>query len=293
MKSFFKFLAVFFGVLLLSAVLAPVLHDYLPYKFGRIFNRLVMILSLAAVLIFVRVRREDFVRAGLFGYPGAARLFFICFAAGIAVLTALLCLKTVFKVEIFRLVNLPAKDWALRIAKDLSAAVLIACVEETFFRGFVFTKLKNVFRGRIAVPVLITSFFYSLVHFISDKKPFIGPDPQFWDSIRLMTAPFSSLAEWPSFWPAAAGLFLFGIVLNAVSIRTGSLYAPIGLHAGCVFFVKLDGLFADSFNTPGLLWGTTKMYDGIMGWVFLAVLGFVLSVFLKNQSLEKRSLNLR
>ena len=56
MKGFLRFVAVFVSILLLSAVLAPILYDFLPFKFERIFQRLVMVLALLALLIFVRIR---------------------------------------------------------------------------------------------------------------------------------------------------------------------------------------------------------------------------------------------
>jgi hypothetical protein len=79
MKGFFKFIAVFSGILLLSAVLAPILRHFLPFSFTRIFNRIVMILALLGVVIFVRFRKEMFVCFGMDWRKDSARLFWTGF----------------------------------------------------------------------------------------------------------------------------------------------------------------------------------------------------------------------
>lgn len=288
MKTLLKFFLIAAAVLLLSAFLAPILHNFLPFKFGRIFNRLVMIGTLAAIIIFVRIRKQDLQSAGLIGDSSALKFFMTSFISGFLLLSVLMVIEVKAGVMGFKLRELGALQWAGRLAGDLGAALLIAFIEETFFRGFIFSKLRGSFKGSIVPAVLITSVFYSLIHFISGKKPFVGPDPVFWDSIRLMAAPFKSLIDWPNYWDQAVGLFIFGIVLNALFIRTRSLYAPMGLHAGCVFFVKLDGLFADSLTNKTLFWGSPKMYDGLAGWSALALTGILLFIFLKPSSGKRK-----
>ncbi len=326
MKALLKFILIFASILLLSAFLAPILHNFLPFKFGRIFNRLVMIFSLAAVVFFVRVRKEDLLSSGLTGRSDGFYLFNVCFASGFVILLILMAIKVMAGMAAWKLADVTWMTWVVSILKVFFTALLIGVIEELFFRGFIFAKLKKAFNYRhceepkkgdaaistvkpeIASPkknwarndrvaaacsvflsIAVTSLFYSLIHFISDKKPFIGPDPNFYDSLLLMKAPVVSLLNWSSYWEQAAGLFIFGVVLNLLYVRTRSLYACVGLHAGCVFFVKLDGLFADSLSTGNLFWGTSKMYDGVAGWLFLASLYFFLNLFLGRQNENKKT----
>ncbi len=284
MKSFLKFILVFSGILLLSAFLAPLLFKVLPFKFERIFNRLVMIFSLAAIVFFVRIRKQDLKNAGLIDVPRAKHFFLFSFASGFGILILLMFVKKFFGMMNFNPMHLSAGGWVLRVLGDLFAALLIGVLEECFFRGFIFGRLKSAFRGAAAPAVITASVFYSILHFLHGKRPFIGPDPVFKDGLKLVFAPLNALADWPAFWPAAVGLFIFGVVLNLLYLRTRSLYAPIGLHAGCVFFVKLDGLFADSLGRNTLFWGSSKLYDGVMGWIFIAVLGAFLLMLLKPQT---------
>ena len=62
MKGFLKFIAIFASILIIAALLSPILYDFLPFKFERIFNRIVMIGTLLAIVIFVRVKKENLIQ---------------------------------------------------------------------------------------------------------------------------------------------------------------------------------------------------------------------------------------
>ncbi len=283
MKSFLKFLLIVAGILFLSVFLAPLLYRVLPFKFERIFNRLVMIFSLAAIFLFVRFRRETFERYGLTALsPENRRDLSIGFLAGIVTLAILAAVKIGLGYAFWRPEPLTFFNFCFQTLRWILAGLLIGLIEEFFFRGVIFQAFVYRLKWKLPVSVAVTSFFYSLVHFLSHKKPFVGPEPTWIDSLRLVAAPFQALQHWPEFWPEAAGLFLFGIILNLLVIQTKSLYPAIGLHAGCVFFVKMDGLFVDFLDAQNkIFFGSKKMYDGLIGWLFLLVMGWILSQIFK------------
>lgn len=281
MKSFLKFLSAALIVLLLSAFLAPILFRFLPYKFERIFNRLVMILTLAAVAFLVRIKRETLAKLGLLWNRDSPRELFLSFSIGVATLAVLLGAHFLFRHAIWKVAQHSAAGWMIELSSVVAAAVLVSVIEEFFFRGVIFHALKERLSSPVWASVLLTSLFYALIHFIGGKAPFIGPHPTFWDSLRLASAPLSSLANWRVYWPEAVGLFLFGLLLNALLIWTRSLYPSIGLHAAGVFFVKIDGLFVDVRNNRRLLYGTHDLIDGALGWIFLLILAFILGRIFK------------
>ncbi len=286
MKPLVKFILVFTGILLIASILAPILFDFLPYKFERIFNRIVMIASLLAVAIFVRINAATLAGYGLLWKKSESlKLFGLGFFAGLATLTLLAVLKIFCGVAVWSPEQVGIGAILLKMLGVFGAAVLIGVIEEFFFRGFVLDSLAKIFRGRLFWAVIVTSIFYSLIHFIGEKKPFIGPDPNFMDSLKLIVTPLKSLLELPVYWRGAVGLFLFGIALFLALKRTGSLYPSIGLHAGCVFFVKLDGLFVDFSNDHPFLWGSAKMYDGLAGWIFLTILSLAVLKFPAQQKI--------
>ena len=247
MKGFLKFLAVFSGILILSALLAPLFYDlfqmFHPYKFERIFQRIVMILSLVAVACFVRVKKETLISYGLAWQPQSLRLFGKGFTIGVLVLGMVGVVRVFSGQAVFAPDTFSLGGWIVKFVLALATALLIGGMEEFFFRGFIFRSLMNLTRNRVLLCVLVTTSFYAIIHFIGMKKIFIDPSPNFIDGLRLIGAPFLSLVQWPKFWPEALGLFLFGLALNSAAYRSGSLYPAIGLHAGCVFFVKMDDSF--------------------------------------------------
>lgn len=284
MKSFFKFLAVCLVILFASALLTPWLFTFLPYKFEKIFNRLVMVSSVAAAILFVRIRRETFADYGLLWRRDRLSLFLTGFWAAFLTLVILTGVRMVLGSSAWAVHEWKWR-WIWRIVRYLGAALLIGTVEEFFFRGFIFRTLKDRFAWGMGWSVAGTSLFYSLVHFLNEATPLIGPEPTVWDSLRLMAAPFLSLADWRSIAPAALGLFLFGLILNGLVIRTRTLYPAIGVHAGGVFFLKIDGFFVDSFDVEPLYIGTNQMIDGMLGWFALALLAVALQKMIKGTAL--------
>ncbi len=280
MKSFLKFILIFSCILLLSAALAPVLYKLMPFKFEKVFNRLVMIFSLLAVLFFVRFRRESFQSFGLAWERDSLAMAMKAFATGLFILVLLSATSIALGNAHWHPTKGWGWHWLWRIPKFLNAGILIGIIEEFFFRGFIFRSFKEKFSWPLFPSLIVTNVFYALIHFVSDYSPFIGPDPTFQDSFKLMAAPFQSLANWRGIGPHAFGLFLFGLVLNDQVLRTRSLYPAIGLHAACVFFIKLDGFFVD-YTSHGLLFGTNTLIDGALGWSFLILLGIVLRLVIK------------
>jgi membrane protease YdiL (CAAX protease family) len=286
MKGFLKFVAAFAGILLLSALLAPLFYDlfqtFHPYKFERIFNRIVMILSLVAVACFVRIKKETLTSYGLAWKPQSLGFLGKGFMAGVLVLGVVGALRVLFGQAVFAPESFSWGGWIGKFSLALATALLIGAMEEFFFRGFIFRSLMHFLRNRVFLSVMITTSFYAIIHFVGMKKVFVDSSPDFIDGLRLFGAPFLSLAQWPKFWPEAVGLFLFGLALNGAAYRSGSLYPAIGFHAGCVFFVRLDDSFLQFHTGRTLFWGSKILYDGFVGWFFLGVMALVLWRTLKS-----------
>lgn len=295
MRGFLKFLIVFSSILLLSAVLAPFLYDFLPwlgqffsddpefmqFKFEKIFNRLIMIGSLIAILKFVRIKKETFVKYGLDWSRERGSAFLKTFLISILVLSIFVFVRSSFGHALFQPKPLGFLGWVGAVFEVSIAVLLITVIEEFFFRGFIQSTLKDRFRFNLFFTVLITNVFYASLHFVSHKKPFVGSDPSIVDSFRIMAAPFMSVADIQGIWMAALGLFIFGVILSSLVIRSGSLYPSMGVHAGCVFFLKLDGKFVEFLHNDWVsFWGSTQIYDGYLGWVFLIILGVLSMMFL-------------
>lgn len=289
MKSLLKFLAAFVLILLASALLAPLLFKVLPYKFERIFNRLVMIFTLAAVFWAVARGKLQFPAEAISPSNSSAVLLLMAFSAGFLTLVILSLVKILAGIVILNIAGKDIAEWLKLFSLSLVSALVIGFLEECFFRGFVFVTLVRRYRWAAPAAIVATNVFYALVHFLGGKKPFVDNNPDFSDGLRLVFTPFQSLADWQPIMPAAIGLFIFGCILSFLFLETKSLYPCIGLHMGCVFFLKLDGSFFFQSAGHQLFFGTSRNYDGIMGWAFLLIMGYSLYKFIEKKGYKVRT----
>ena len=276
MKSVLKGIGIFLCILLVAALLAPVLFQILPFKFERIFNRIVMILSLGAILMWIRQAKIKAENYYLQWIPQTSfDQFLKAFLVSFGVMSTMLMVKVFVGATEFKVQDFTWLTWLEKLSIGLIGALLIGVIEEFFFRGVVFKALLEKAKCPVFICLLVTSLFYALLHFIDAKKPLIDDTPTFWDSLRLIAAPLKSFAALHDKWAEVFGLFLFGWVLSDVVLKTKSLYPAIGIHAGCVFFLKLDGAVTYSHSERAFWLTSWHMYDGVLGWFFILLIGFL------------------
>jgi membrane protease YdiL (CAAX protease family) len=299
MKSILKFTFCFFAILFASALLAPFLYRVFPklseflshyisfidadafdWKFERIYNRLVMIFSLAALFFAVRAKKFDFPKESIrWDKKISLQLFAFGFLWGMLLLVAIVVIKFLLGIIEWRMAEETLGFWLERIGMSLLAAMVIGIIEEIFFRGFCFVTVLKRTKQNLLVTILIVNIFYAILHYVQGKKPFIGPEPSIIDGLKLMAAPFMSLADWQPILPGIVGLFIYGVILSYVYLKTRSLYPCIGIHAGCVFFLKVDGALFFHHAVNPLLYGSNNGYDGILGWITLIIVGWAMILF--------------
>jgi membrane protease YdiL (CAAX protease family) len=97
--------------------------------------------------------------------------------------------------------------------------------------------------GAPLFATLVTSAFFSILHFL--KAPEQTTTDVTWASGFVSIA--NSFAQFQQPMLVLAGfttLFLLGWILADARIRTGSLWMPIGLHAGWIFSSAIFNKFA-------------------------------------------------
>lgn len=276
-RTVFKFLAGFLVVLVLSALLAPWLHTFLPFKFDRILRRLIMVGTLLLVLWLVRVRRESLSGLGLQWGKESRRFLWNGFLAGLALAWAITLLQWGLGARFWRLHDTDIGHWIGFFLKGLGAGALIGTIEEAFFRGFLFVTFKDLWNKKWSL--MVTNLIYALVHFFPKDKIAMGAHPTVVDSFRILVAAVTPSAEkWLDALPAMTGLFLFGLILSFVFLRWGSLFPSIGIHAGAVFTLKLNRRFLPDVSEKMNFWtGTKNLYDGLAGIALLALAAILVS----------------
>lgn len=149
-----------------------------------------------------------------------------------------------------------------KMPEVLIAASIVPLLEEIFFRGFILGVLLRSFSRLHAL--LITSAFFSIVHFLKSPEQTLPNESVNWLS------GFGAIAD--SFWQfgdpllLAAGflaLFVIGCILADARLQTQSLWLPIGLHAGWIF---ANGVFSRAARhaAPALPWIGKDLLVGIV-----------------------------
>lgn len=152
---------------------------------------------------------------------------------------------------------------SLVIIKAVMTGLAVGLLEEILFRGALLPGL--MLRTNAATAVVTISLVYAAAHFI-DYPPPAAPE-----AITWLTAPTLFLHAYdgivnPGFFDALAALFLLGLLLSLVRIRSGNIIQCIGLHAGLVAAVKISRYF--TMYVPGNRFDyLVSNYDHRLGWL--------------------------
>lgn len=202
--------------------------------FARYFSRslqLCAVLGLWPLIRWTRMDRTLFpswapARAGLRHYGLGFAL-----AAGLLLLLGAVFLQT----GIYKLRPDPAwTDWATPLSAALGAGIL----EELFFRGAL---LGLLLRAQSPGTALVSSsLLFAWVHFLRPPESWHLPlDQVDWSSgFQALSVVFGTFGDTDFLLAEFATLFAVGAVLAAARLKTGQLWASMGLHGGWVFGLK-------------------------------------------------------
>ncbi len=290
MKKPLALISVFVLIIIISSFLAPIIYQHTDFKFHRILSRCIMVGVLISMIFYFQKMDRSSIGALFSSYglkwdkKNSLRSIIQGFVVVLCVLAVLMGIEMFLGARIFKL-NI--KDtFILQLIEYIFAAFIIAFIEEFFFRGMIFNKAKSI---SLASAFIITNAFYSIVHFLKPGDIVVLKDnPTVIDSFRVIGACLQPFLSPITILPGFIGLLLFGLVLNYTYWRTNSLYHAIGIHAGCVFFLKADGFFLHiNHDMPVLIYGDKNIYTGILGWVFIIIIGLIMRlIFRRTQSIS-------
>ena len=162
-----------------------------------------------------------------------------------------------------------------RLAGYWVGGVVIALVEEVFFRGALFGLLRRVVHWIPAA--IVVSLFFSFVHFLRPAAPGGIVYGEWHTGFALVPHMFFVTDRLDHYVPFAITLFLMSIVLCAMYQRQGHIYLIIGLHAGWVLALQTGKFFVERGAEEWTrFFGTSTNLS--RSWSALALLGIMLAV---------------
>ena len=287
LKNYHRIFIFLLGVLFLTCLLSPwaawgldLIRTWRPewqgldYPFSRIFNRVFMIMGILLFFPcfrFLKIRSvEDLGLTHLrrdYGY--------IFIGAGLAVGSFAILVALMTAVEVFQ------PEWRVTLAagllnafKAMMTGLTVGLIEEVFFRGMIFNRLRDEWSPVGAYAV--ANALYSAAHFIKPAQKSYVQDFDPWLGFVHLARTFEPFTDPVTLLPGFFGLFLLGIVLSYAFARTGSLYLSIGLHMGWVLAIKsINSYGGYSGADLGWIFGSAnpRFVSGVATWIgFLTVL---------------------
>ena len=197
-------------------------------------------LQVAAIVLLWPLMRSLHVRSlkefGLFPNPRCMRDMTIGFSAGI------FCALLMQPLLIFSGAFVLNADWSshllLALPRLLLTAAVVAILEEFLFRGVLLGFLRQVMDPMLAI--LISALIFAGVHFLNLPSSGSASLPPSWSSGLAMIASLGgALPPWQMLLAAFATLFVAGVIVAWMTVRTGSLWSAIGLHGSWVLSQQL------------------------------------------------------
>jgi uncharacterized protein len=273
------------AVILLGALLAPWLFWFLQalaapipaigslarQPFHRIFDRALLIVAFVGLWPFLHYAGfRSWSDVGYVKACGWWRHVLVGFALGLGSLGLVIVITAL---QGTRSLNLDRSGGQMvgAILRYLLTGVVVALIEETFFRG----ALQGAFqRGmKVGVAVILTSVIYSAVHFVKPSHINIPADQVTWSSgLTCLSGIVSRSSYERNVLVGFVTLFLAGCILGLAYARTKALYLSIGLHAGWV----LANEFARWLGIRGVI-------ENMLSWFVLAVLLLLVAWLCRNK----------
>jgi len=255
---------------LLSLPLAGLIDAVPPNK---LISRGGMLLALAGFWYFLKL--QQVANKTDLGYalapPRFRRDLGLGLLLGILILTALAAALLLLDIRDFNAPRFRPPLYKV-LLQGLLGGLAVAFIEETFFRGAMYSAIRR-HGGSITATLVLTSLLYAVVHFF---KPLPPPAGQPYDLATALATYWSAYEHMfrAEHLDSLVALFLVGLFLALVRRRTGHIAWAIGLHAGWVLVIKLTQSYTHVNEDAALLF-LIGGYDDVIGWLAAGWIGLL------------------
>jgi membrane protease YdiL (CAAX protease family) len=241
------FAIVFGGAMVLGPLLAALVHPFALVPFHRVMDRALMISALAALAFFwSRMRWAEL-------WPVGRRAGLqVAFGYGLAFVSGQLMIGFDLALRGFTSAHLTPPQVVARIAMALAAALLVPPVEETVFRGFVLGELAPALGRRWGC--VVAAMIFMLAHFLKIPESLDHEPIHFWSGVTAVGAAFAPVVQGNFLGWYGLNLFLIGLILGGVFLRSGSLWIGAGLHSGWIVALLLFTGLTRPLEPPRVAW---------------------------------------
>jgi CAAX protease family protein len=284
---------IFFVVLafIVGAVLAYPLKLLLDPALGLAFRKYLTYATLISGLIIsgIYLQLYNLLSFKAFGYSGTVTRFLSSMLNGFVygMIIMLMIELVLFLLGIHELD--PSRSYtfnsiSLLLIKAVLAGLLIGLIEESIFRGALFSGLYK--QTGAVITVFFSSLVYSTVHFIRYRDLPADTDISWLTGLSMMPEAFRRFSEW-SILDYFLTLFIFGVLLGLLRLKHKNIAACIGVHAGIVMLIKIADYFTNRTHNSNFDY-LVSQYNSTFGWIsFIVILLFTIFYFVKLQTKQR------
>jgi membrane protease YdiL (CAAX protease family) len=253
----------------------------------RVMHRIAMLVAFIGLIwIF---RRWNVANKGALGY-GLPRGRFVSqlllgLVCGAAIMLPLML--TLFGLEVRETkpgVSWSAIDIAGLIAGGLLSGLVVAFIEETFFRGALFTAVRR--ESGTAMAIVLPSLLYASVHFLGGRLRLPREEVEWSTGFAVLGKLLERYADPLDLADSFLALFAVGVLLALVRVRTNAIAACIGLHASWVCTIAFVRSMSQVDESVPASW-LVGSYDGVIGWAavgWIAIMAIAYSVVARSNA---------
>jgi membrane protease YdiL (CAAX protease family) len=285
MVSLLFFIAYLAAAFLLSALLFfPVfqaINAFWEIRPDRVFYRLAMILAMLGFLPFLKLLAIN--NRNAMGYALHRVQYLRVFAAGLGIGVMIMSIHAVLLLLLAVRVPLSGgisfSDLLASLLTGLFSAVLVALIEETFFRGAMQGHMRR--HSRLLTTLLVTSALYAAVHFIRPPVAAASDSIDWSSGFEMLAGMLYQYQNVTVIADSFVALFFAGLFLGLVRERTGNIALCTGIHAGWVLMIKLASSVTDVDNQSPLAF-LVGGYDNMIGWAAAGILVLITLWYWRN-----------
>jgi membrane protease YdiL (CAAX protease family) len=182
----------------------------------------------------------------------------------------------------FTSAHLSGSKAAGRVLLAVIAALLAPPLEETLFRGFIQRELVQSLGWR-AGWVLAAAIFM-LAHFLKIPVELDRQPVHLWSGVTAVGATFLPVVHGEFLCGRGLNLFLIGLILGGIFLRSGSLWTNAGLHGGWILGLLLFTGFTRQDEPPRVAFFGGDILSSLATTLVLLLLGLWLWRFYRHPS---------
>jgi membrane protease YdiL (CAAX protease family) len=160
----------------------------------------------------------------------------------------------------------------------ITSGLIIALLEETLFRGAMFTAIQK--QSSVLFAVLATSLVYAFIHFLQPNIEFDSSNLNWASGFILLKNAFLHFTKLEHIIDSFIALFLAGVLLAIVRARSNRIALCMGIHAGWVIAIKIFKRVTDT-NIYSEFSFLTGSYDKVIGYLAAICIAIFIVIYVK------------